>query len=340
MSPIAIQFTAPQTVSLVDPSQLRPADTPSSPVAHLRTLYSAVSAGTELLIYNNQMPRDIPLDKTIASHASSFDYPCLYGYSAVAEVVQDETETYSPGTHVFAFREHSSHFDELPTALHRIPDGVHDHDAVFLPNMETAISLIMDASPLPGDTVCVVGQGIVGLLVVAALRLLHPYSTIISLDLEASRRELSVNAAGANASYDPSKSDFFNCTTKSTPFEADVAIDVSGSGSGLQAAIDVTRDYGRVVIGSWFGSKEVILPRLGGRFHRSHITLIASQVSELPVHIRDRWTKSRRLDLAWQLIRDMKPSDRFPIHFTAINKAPEVYREIAESKHLQVVFRY
>ena len=49
----------------------------------------------------------------------------------------------------------------------------------------------------------------------------------------------------------------------------------------LQSAIDNTGESGRVIIGSWYGGDAAKL-RLGIDFHRSHISLKASQVFFAP----------------------------------------------------------
>src|SRR5919108_225898 len=73
---------------------------------------------------------------------------------------------------------------------------------------------------------------------------------------------------------------------------------------------------GRVVIGSWYGQKRVDL-NLGGRFHRSRIRLISSQVSTIAPEWGGRWTKGRRLQVAWQMLQHVRPAHlithRFPI---------------------------
>jgi len=71
----------------------------------------------------------------------------------------------------------------------------------------------------------------------------------------------------------------------------DVCVEVSGSISGLQLAIDSTIAGGRVVIGSWYSSSSETSNnnraalRLGTRFYRSGIQLITSQVSSIPATI-------------------------------------------------------
>jgi len=87
----------------------------------------------------------------------------------------------------------------------------------------------------------------------------------------------------------------------------DVCVEITGSMSGLQTAIDSTVAGGRVIIGSWFGGSNHTL-HLGTAFHRSHITLKASQVSTVPAHLSMRWPKSRRFKVAWNLLRQLRPS--------------------------------
>jgi threonine dehydrogenase-like Zn-dependent dehydrogenase len=47
---------------------------------------------------------------------------------------------------------------------------------------------------------------------------------------------------------------------------------------------------------------------LGGRFHRERISLASSQVSTIAPGLAVRWSKERRLDLAWRLLREVRPS--------------------------------
>jgi threonine dehydrogenase-like Zn-dependent dehydrogenase len=91
---------------------------------------------------------------------------------------------------------------------------------------------------------------------------------------------------------------------------------LSGQPAALDQAIAATGFGGRVVIGSWYGQKRAALD-LGGRFHRSRIRLISSQVSTIAPEWTGRWTKARRFETAWQMIEQVKPAQlvthRFPV---------------------------
>lgn len=339
MQTTTIVFASPHQVSLQYETL------PAPPPSHLtvNTLFTAISAGTELLIYNGHMPTEIPTDALFSSQSTPFTYPSPYGYAAVGTITHTPPDLpFHPGQLVFSFHHHTSHFHASRQNLYPVPHGVSARDAVFLPNVETAVSLAMDAAILPGEAVCVIGQGIVGLLLVIVLKKLHPYSRVIALETRPHRRLISYQHANSDVVLDPNAEDFAHHFSVAMGHDAgaDVSIEVSGSGMGLDVAIKTTRDYGRIVIGSWYGTKDVLLTSLGGRFHRSHVQLIASQVSHIPMHLAGRWSKERRFQLAWQLLRDIRPAESLPVHIANVNTAPKVYKELADSEFVQVLFEY
>jgi NADPH:quinone reductase-like Zn-dependent oxidoreductase len=324
----------------------------------VRAQVSAVSAGTEMLVYRGQMPADIPTDAVLGGEtgiqaAKPFSYPASYGYATVGTIVACGSAVPLPlsvDTAVFAFREHSSWFVANIVDLQIVPDAVALSDATFLPSVETALSLAMDAAPLPGENVAVVGQGIIGLLLVALLKLCYGKTRVIAIDTLADRLLVSLSSARPDSvvlsktGSDNTPPEFDSLLRAALPSDdiagVDVAIDVSGHESGLDTAIRATRDGGRVVLGSWFGAKDVTLRSLGGRFHRSHINIIASQVSSIPASLQSRWNKSRRFRLAWDVLPALSPSTRFPVSRIAIDQAARAYSEIDRGMHVQVLFDY
>lgn len=332
-----IEFRAPREVRLVkaNPGFLSSSAQPSV-VVH--TKFTAVSPGTELLVYNGDMPGNISLDSNIATLQNSFEYPCRYGYCATGVVSESfGSNGYQPGTKVFAFREHVSAFCALPSDLHRIPDNVSLSNASLIPTFETAVSLIMDANPLPGEDVCVIGQGLVGLSVTACLRKLYPYNRVVTVEPRKARRNLSSTGAKAHFALSSTKDlkSLFGGNQG-----ADVSIEVSGVGEGLDSALEVTRDYGRVVLGSWFGTKSVTLNNLGGHFHRSHINIVASQVSHIPASIAPRWSKHRRFELAWKLLADISPIESFELQSYQPLNCQAVYSALASGDIVGAIFEW
>jgi 2-desacetyl-2-hydroxyethyl bacteriochlorophyllide A dehydrogenase len=317
LTPRALYFTAPYQVAVRE--ECLPHLSPG--LVLVQTVISAISPGTELLIYRGQAPTDMPVDDTIAALSGDFAFPLKYGYAAVGRVIAvgSPAEREWQGRLVFAFHPHASHFLSAPAELFPVPDPLSPEEAVFLPNMETAVNFLMDGHPLIGERVVVFGQGVVGLLTTALLGRV-PLSRLITLDRYPFRRERS-RELGAHASLDAAKDDVLArlqacLQEEQTPPGADLTYELSGNPAALDQAIAVTGFHGRIVIGSWYGQKRADL-NLGGRFHRSRLRLISSQVSTIAPEWGGRWTKGRRLQVAWQMLQQVRPAHlithRFPI---------------------------
>ena len=165
---------------------------PSAGQVLVRTIVSAISPGTELLVYRGQWPEDLPIDETIPALAGAFAYPVSYGYSAVGRVTETGTDVDPAwsGRTVFSFSPHASHFLASPDQLLVVPDSLSPDDAAFLPNMETAVNFVMDGRPMIGEVVVVFGQGVVGLLTCALLAR-FPLDRLVALDTCPLRRRMS-----------------------------------------------------------------------------------------------------------------------------------------------------
>ncbi len=319
--------------------------TPAPDQVVVETQVSAISPGTEMLLYRDQAPAGIPLDETIPDLAGDFSYPFKYGYAAVGRVVGRGADV-DPEWHnrlVFAFHPHESHFLASPAGLIPVSAGVSPEEAAFLPNMETAVNFLMDGQPLIGEQVLVFGQGVVGLLTTALLAR-FPLARLVTLDRYPLRRKQSLDV-GAHISLDPAAQDVLEQVSSLVHKGgfypgADLTYELSGDPGALDQAIAVTGFNGRVVIGSWYGQKRADLD-LGGRFHRSRVRLISSQVSTIAPEWSGRWNKSRRLDLAWHMLQKVKPAQlithRFPI-----TQASQAYALLDQhpEKAIQVMLKY
>ena len=336
MNRLSVYFTAPEQVSVLE-EKLPPLEAGQVLV---RTLFSAISPGSELLLYHGDFPQDIPVDKNLPALTGEFAYPLKYGYSVVGQVVEVGAGIDSTWNNrlVFAFQPHTSHFVTNPEALLTLPEGINPEEALFLPNMETAVNFLMDGGPMIGEGVIVFGQGIVGLLTTALLSQ-FPLASLITLDRYKLRRTISLEL-GAQVCLNPDQPDTQHQLLAAFPDGADLCYELSGTPAALNQAIAVTGYNGRVVIGSWYGQKRANLD-LGGRFHRSRIRLISSQVSTIAPDLQGRWTKERRFNLAWEMIKRVDPS-RFITHRLPVERASEAYQLIDQNPEetVQVIFTY
>ncbi|MEW6402070.1 MAG: zinc-binding alcohol dehydrogenase [Chloroflexota bacterium] len=285
----------------------------------VETVCSAISAGTEMLIYRGEFPVESDSHDNISS---DLGYPLTYGY-ACAGVVREtgrEVDRAWRDKRVFAFRPHCSHFIAAPDPLLAIPDSLSFETACFLPNMETAVNLVQDAAPLLGERVLVFGQGIVGLLT-SSLLSEFPLELLIAADnYKLRRRAFEVQGRMSKVTrtvvLDSSAVDFDERARGLLEDGADLTLELCGHPSALDEAISLTRFSGRVVIGSWYGSKKGQVD-LGGSFHRSRIKLISSQVSTISPELSGRWDKPRRFEVAWKALERIRPekwiTHRFPL---------------------------
>ncbi len=325
-------FTAPFQVEVREVSL----NAPGPGEVLVKSLYSAVSAGTELLLYRGQLPESMSLDSTLESLQQSSQYPVQFGYACVGEVQQigADVDPAWKGQRVFSFQPHASHFIASPEQLIAVPDDVSAQAAVFLPNMETAVNLVQDGRPLIGERVVVLGQGVVGLLLSGVLAQ-HPLASLVAVEGQPHRQTLA-RQLGVQSFCSPAE------LTNDTPdfADADLIYEVSGHPDALNLAIGLSGYASRIVIGSWYGNKPVTVD-LGGEAHRNRLQLITSQVSTLAPDLSGRWDKQRRFDLAWNMIRRIDPT-QLVTHTVPLQEAGVLYQQLdeAQSDIVQSLFHY
>jgi 2-desacetyl-2-hydroxyethyl bacteriochlorophyllide A dehydrogenase len=310
----------------------------------IQTELSAVSAGTELLVYRGQIPAHMALDANLESLQQHPTYPLQYGYASVGRVVQITAEVDASwlGKRVFAFQPHASHFIATPANLISVPDDISAKAAVFLANMETAVNLVQDGKPGIGEQVVVLGQGIVGLLLSSVLAQ-YPLSKLTAIEGIAKRRQCALELGVAQA-INPAAATEINqfkqqlVAAKATG--ADLIYEVSGTPEALNLAIELSGFTSRIVIGSWYGNKSAAIA-FGGDAHRNQLKMITSQVSNIAPELTGRWDKARRFELTWELIRKLKP-EQLISHSVALTYAADLYRDLDQNpgEILQVVFTY
>ncbi|MBM89299.1 MAG: oxidoreductase [Gammaproteobacteria bacterium] len=312
----------------------------------IKTLCSAVSSGTELLLYRGQIPETLVLDENLSAYkGSKIKYPLQFGYACVGiiEAIGERVDNVWLGKHVFTFQPHSSHNICPVEELITLPDNIDPLAAVFLANMETAVNLIHDGNPLLGECSVVIGQGIVGLLT-SSLLSQFPLGQLYTLENIKMRQEMSKNL-NVNATFSSNSSQDILALKKAlqgdtTTYGADLVFELSGSPASLDLAVELTGYSGRIVVGSWYGSKTAEI-NLGERFHRNRISIISSQVSNIAPKLAGRWDKSRRYAQAWDMIKKCKPENLIT-HRVSFNEAAEAYRLLDEfpEEAVQVVFDY
>lgn len=298
----------------------------------VETICSAISAGTEMLVYRGEFPH---LADSHDGLSSDLNYPLAYGYACVGVVKQTgkSVDRKWEGRLVFSFQPHTSHFTARVESLFSVPTSLSAENACFLPNMETAVNLVQDGTPILGERVLVLGQGVVGLLT-ASLLGEFPLESLTVVDaIELRREALKVDGSKLKVNrYAPASFPSFG------PDLFDLTFELSGSPSALNTAITLTAFSGRVVIGSWYGQKRAEID-LGGAFHRSRIRLISSQVSTISPELSGRWDKARRFEAAWNALEKVQPQ-KWITHRFPLKDAEQAYQLLDENPQqaIQVIF--
>lgn len=254
----------------------------------VRSVFGALSRGTESLVYRGQVP-ETEYDRMRAPFmGGAFPFPVKYGYSNVGRVEQGPAPLL--GQLVYSLMPHQTIFQAASDAVIVVPEGVEASRAVLGANMETALNAVWDAAPGPGDRIAVIGGGVVGCLVAYLCGHL-PGAEVTLVDINA-ERAATARALGVQFAL-----------PQAAPVECDVVIHCSANAAGLTTALGCAGEEATVLELSWYGSGMVAAP-LGGAFHSRQIRLQSSQVGHISASRRPRWTYRRRLSAALNMLKD------------------------------------
>lgn len=330
---IQIWFTAAKQIEL----RHQPLSAPKANQVLVQAECSAISAGTEMLVYRGQIPDNMSLDSNITALQKSTNYPLQYGYASVGKIIQIGSNVDADWLHkrVFSFQPHASHFLTEINSLILVPEDITAENAVFLANMETAVNLIQDGNPQIGEQVVVLGLGVVGLLLTQLLNR-FPLTGLFGVDAITTRRELA-KKIGTKKVVDTND---INQLQTLLDHGADLIYEISGSPAALNSAIELSGFNSRIVIGSWYGNKTTAI-ELGGKAHRNRLQIITSQVSSIAPQLTGRWNKNRRFDLAWEMIRQTQPAELIS-HRMLLSDSEKIYQAIDRQPAdvLQAIFCY
>ena len=261
---------------------------PGPTEVRVRALHSAISRGTERLVFSGKVPQSEYQRMRAPFMAGAFPFPVKYGYAIVGEVEAGEDDLV--GRIVFALHPHQTRFTLPADAVIPVPADVPARRAVLAANMETALNAVWDAAPGPCDRIAVVGAGVLGALVAFLCGRL-PGAQVTLIDTDARRATLAT-ALGVGF-----------CAPDKALGDCDLVVHASGNGAGLATALGLAGQEACVLELSWFGAGDVAVP-LGGAFHSRRLKLISSQVGRIAPSHRPRWTSRRRLAAALDLLAD------------------------------------
>src|SRR5919198_2947268 len=133
----------------------------------VRTLRSAVSRGTETLVFRGGVPPSQYTVMRAPFQEGDFPGPVKYGYLNVG-VIESGPPSLT-GRTVFCLYPHQTAYVVPARSVVVVPDDVPADRAVLAGTVETAVNALWDAAPLIGDRVAIVGAGMVGCCVARLL---------------------------------------------------------------------------------------------------------------------------------------------------------------------------
>ena len=308
-----LQFVAPRRVGYAVVDVPPPADGELL----VRTRWSGISGGTELLAYRGELDADSARDETISSLGGHFEYPFAYGYSCVGEVLTSRVDGVPDGATVFAFHPHQDLFTVRGSDA-VIAEKVEGRLATLFPLVETALQVALDAGPRLEEPVVIFGLGPVGILTAALLD--RAGAEVVGVDPRTDRREAAV-AFGVPAVDVTEIGEVVERLTSGAGVP--LVVDATGHPPALARALELLGHEGQVLVCSWYGTKDVSLP-LGREFHRRRLQIRSTQVSTIPAHLAGTWDVQRRRRVATTLLNEL-PLKLLATHDVAFDQAAEAY---------------
>jgi 2-desacetyl-2-hydroxyethyl bacteriochlorophyllide A dehydrogenase len=290
-----VSFRSPRVLEVIDetPAGMAPDE------VRVRTLFSGISAGTELTAYRGSNPYLAKQwddeRRLFVDGKATLDYPLDgWGYEEVGEIVEvgAEASGLKVGDRIWGTWGHRT---ETVLAAEnarprRLDPAADPRIGMFSQIGGIALNVVLDADIHVGETVAVFGLGVPGQLVAQLARLNG--ARVIAIDGVASRRELAVRL-GADIALDVADGQVAERIRDLTGGRgADVCLEVTGNYAALHEAIRSVAYSSRVCVAGFMQGDGTGL-RLGEEFHHNRVQVIASQISGVAPALQHRWDRMR-----------------------------------------------
>lgn len=314
---LAVWFDRPGVVVLRE----EPVRRPERGEVTIRAVASLISSGTELRVLRGEIAPDTELGLETCS--GSFSFPVKYAYQVVGEVLQAGADVrMRKGELVFARHPHQELFTMryAPDLVFPLPSVLPVEHAAFSNMMSVAVSALLDVPVRLGDNVAVFGLGPIGLF--CALLAARTAATVWAIDTAAPRLERirRLDAGIETLHPDAAPAEILDRTGGRG---LDIVFEASGAPAALQAAIAVLGQEGTLGVVSYYGDREVSL-RLSPEFHFRRQRIVSTQAGSIGSGLQPRWSRQRRLEVAWSLLSSLSRHDLVSHRFD-FGDAPRAY---------------
>ena len=264
---------------------IRLEDEPAEDNVLIKSVYSAISPGTELANFH-EMP-----NTAIEQGAA---YPFWVGYSAVGRVVKTGpgVKTLKAGDTVLVhWAGHCSWYLRPESDVYRLDGEADLKEAAFFHIASFPLLAVRKLQIRLGECTMIAGLGILGLFAVQFARLAGALP-VFACDFSPERRKLALEL-GADAVFDPAAPDFIEQVKAASDGKGpDAVVEVTGRIEALQQALEYINREGRIaLLGCTRISDKTI--DFYKYVHRRGIHLIGAHTSARPAEESrpDGWTE-------------------------------------------------
>lgn len=310
------------------------------PVPHdgflVKNEYTAVSIGTEIYQWTHGSE---------PSRNANFPHPT--GYCNVGTVLEigNNISHLKPGDRICSEGNHASHaiFSNSKGFHQKVPKNVSSKAAAFMIMGAIALHGVRVAGIQLGESVLVLGMGIVGQLS-ATLSALAGGIPIIALDLNDFRLN-KAKKRDVEFCFNPEKIDDLPSTIRQhTPENgANVVLEATGIPAVYPTAVKLACDAGRVIaLGSPRGTVEMDFL---ADVHLREVSILGAIQPRTPNndHIYHRWSKHRERNLIMRLMdKDKLPVEDLITHVARPEQCQEIYAMLSSNpkEALGVLFKW
>lgn len=261
----------------------------------VRARVTAISTGTEIRVF-----RLIPVDDAGQFlHANvPFEVPTENGYSMVGDVigVGAAVSDFAVGDRVFVPVTHR-HVAAIAASLAiKLPANLPDEQAVFLSIVEVAHLALRRGNPTPGETVAIIGLGVVGLSALAYCRAFG-FRTV-AIDTVDARLAIA-RQMGADLVLSPAAPDFHEQVNAFTDgYGADLVIEAASVWPAIQLGMEIAGKGAKIVVVARHTDKPAFSP-VGDPYLQKDLTLLVTY-GHPPTG--QRWERKRSFGLTMEMI--------------------------------------
>jgi len=301
----------------------------------LQTLYSGISAGTELTAYRGSNPYlrkrwDAERHLFVEGDETSLRYPVEgWGYEECGRIVElgSGVTRVHIGDVVYGTWGHRTHtvVAEDYAATRLLPAKLDPILGIFSQIGAIALNGVHDAAIRIGETIAVFGLGTPGQIIAQLAK--KSGATVVGVDLCALRLRVASELGAVDVAIDARQVNAGEQIRSMTASRgADVCIEASGAYPALHAAIRSAAYSAKVVtLGFFQGDGQGLF--LGEEFHHNRVNVVCSQIYGVSPELTYRWNQARQVAAAMQLQADGVLNLR-PIitHVLPFSAAAEAFR--------------